>query len=120
MTFPYLETAAGDIISGASAIASHLARMNPGSGLLGAGVFQEAQVNQWVTWAEFLAPTVDLIAGAIQGTSKLDTTRFNEAVKSLKASVKVLNGHLNGKQYILGDKVTLADLVAGAILAPAF
>jgi hypothetical protein len=43
--FPYLETASGDVVSEVSAIAGHLARMNPSCGLLGATPFQQAQVN---------------------------------------------------------------------------
>lgn len=119
-SFPFLELASGDIISGSSAIASHLARMNPNSGLLGSTPFQEAQVNQWVTWSEFLLPTVDLIAGAIQGTNKIDTARFNDLIKKLKEQVKIMNSHLNGKEWLVGDKFTLADVFAGSILTPAF
>lgn len=54
LKFPYLETQSGDIITELSAIASHLARMNPGSGLLGSTPFQEAQVNSWINWAQCL------------------------------------------------------------------
>lgn len=118
--FPYLETANGDIISGTSAIASHLARMNTTSGLLGSSPFQEAQVNQWVTWAEYLQPSIEQISGAVYGSYKLDNARFNELIKNLKDSVKVLNGHLNGKQFLVGNSVTLADVVVGSVLTPAF
>lgn len=118
--FPYLETASGDIISGTSAIASHLARMNPTSGLLGSNAFQEAQVNQWVTWAEYLEPSVEQISGAVCGTLKLDNAKFNDLVKNLKDSVKILNAHLNESQFLVGKSLTLADVVVGSILTPAF
>jgi hypothetical protein len=101
-TFPFLETFSGEIISGTSAVASHLARMNPNSGLLGSNDFQEAQVNQWVTWSEFLIPTIELVAGAIHGTRKIDTKRFTELVKKLKDSIKIMNTHLNGKTWLVG------------------
>jgi len=38
-TVPYLQTASGDVITELSAISLHLARMNSGSGLLGASPF---------------------------------------------------------------------------------
>jgi elongation factor P--beta-lysine ligase/glutathione S-transferase len=120
MTFPYLEAASGEIISGATAIASHLARMNPTSGLLGANALQEAQVNAWVAWAEFLTPAVDLLAGAITGTTKLSAAQFTETVKKVKEQVKTLNTALNGKQWLVSDRPTLADVVCGCVLAPAF
>jgi len=94
--------------------------MNRASGLLGANPFQEAQIDQWVTWAELLLPTIDQIAGAIQGTMKMDNTKFTDLVKKLKESIKIMNNHLNGKQWLVGDKLSLADIVAGSILTPAF
>lgn len=41
-SFPYIKTAKDEIIFEASAIAAHLARMNPNSGLSGVGAFHEA------------------------------------------------------------------------------
>jgi glutathione S-transferase len=39
MSFPYLETSSGDIIFETTAIACHLARLNPNSGLAGSNPF---------------------------------------------------------------------------------
>lgn len=39
ISLPYLQTASGEIVSEVSAIASHLARMNPSCGLLGSSPF---------------------------------------------------------------------------------
>jgi hypothetical protein len=43
-TYPFLQTSAGQIIAGDTAIAAHFARMNAGAGLLGSSAFQEAQI----------------------------------------------------------------------------
>ena len=32
-------------------------------------------------------------------------------MNAIKANAKVLDGHLKGKQYLVGDSLTLADLV---------
>ena len=48
---PYAITSGNVNISGSEAIALHLARMNPGSGLIGNGPFHEAKIDQWLTWA---------------------------------------------------------------------
>jgi hypothetical protein len=42
LSFPCLETLSGDLITEQTAVVSHLARMNPGSGLFGSNLMQEA------------------------------------------------------------------------------
>ena len=58
LSFPCLETPSGDLITEQTAVVSHLARMNPGSGLLGSSPFQEAQVNSWLQWSTCTQPHV--------------------------------------------------------------
>jgi elongation factor 1-gamma len=120
-SFPYLQTASGDIISEVSAIANHLARMNPSSGLLGATPFQQAQVNQWISWAQCLAPVVDVVATGITGDpKKLNKAAYDNGLKKIKDEAKTLNTHLKGKKFLVGDKLTLADLYCAYVLTPAF
>jgi translation elongation factor EF-1beta len=94
--------------------------MNPSCGLLGATPFQEAQVNQWIAWAQCLSPVVDSVANGIMGAKKVSPTQYSNDLKTLKDEAKVLNGCLKGKKFLVGDKVTLADLVCGYVLTPAF
>lgn len=65
ISFPYIKTAKDETIFEASAIAAHLARMNPASGLSGVGAFQEASVNQWVAWSECLGAQVSNVVSGI-------------------------------------------------------
>ena len=103
------------------AIAKHLARMNHESGLLGKSVFQEAQVNQWIGWAECLSSVTGRIESHVLGITKGNMEKYNQDVKTLKDNfAKVLNNHLNGKTWIVGDHPTLADLVAGHYLTKSF
>lgn len=39
-----------------------------------------------------------------------DTEAFNNAVKGIKEQVKILNTHLEGKQWLVGNSITLADV----------
>lgn len=95
--------------------------MNPSCGLLGSTPFQQAQVNQWISWAQCLSPVVDSVANGIMGDpKKFNQTQYNNDLKKLKDEAKVLNGCLNGKKFLVGDKITLADLVCGYVLTPAF
>jgi glutathione S-transferase/translation elongation factor EF-1beta len=119
--FPYLETASGDVVSEVSAIAGHLARMNPSCGLLGATPFQQAQVNQWVAWAQCLTPVVESVATGIMGDPKnFNKTVYDNDLKKLKEEAKTLSTYLKGKKWLVGDNVTLADLVCGHVLTKAF
>jgi glutathione S-transferase len=120
LQFPYLESASGDVLSEQSAIAKHLARMNPECGLVGHSAFEEGQVNQWVAWAEHISAITTRIEGAILGTAKVPTERYNQDVKTLKDAAKVLNAHLNGKTWIVGNQPTLADIFVGHTLTTSF
>jgi glutathione S-transferase len=51
-SFPYLETADGSIISEAEAVAKHVARMNSNNNLLGKNAFEEAKINEWISWVQ--------------------------------------------------------------------
>jgi len=109
------------MITELSAISLHLARMNPASGLLGATPFQEAQVNSWVNWAQSVQPSVTAVSDVITGkTTKFDTKVYNEDVNKVKAQAIALSTALKGKKFLVGDKVTVADLVCAWTLMPAF
>ena len=111
----------GDIIFETSAIATHLARMSPSAGLMGANLFQEAQVNQWIAWADWLTGTLHEVESTIQGKDKkVNMDKYNANVKRVKEQIRDLNNHLNGKQWISGNKVSVADIVCGCLLTPAF
>ena len=67
---PNLTFTSGDSVFGEVAIASHLARMNPGSGLYGESTFAEAQVNQWISFAESSAVSIGALIDMITKTPK--------------------------------------------------
>lgn len=121
LSMPALETLTGEVITELSAIALHLARMNPGSGLLGSSPFQEAQVNQWISWSQCIQSHVKTVSDIITGTvTKFDTKVYNEAVNKVKSEAMALGNAVKGKKYLVGDKVTAADLVCAWTLMPAF
>lgn len=121
LTFPCLETESGQLITEQSAVVSHLARMNPGSGLLGSSPFQEAQVNSWVDWATCAQPHVQSMVDILTGkNAKFETAEYTATLNKVKAETIALNAALNGKKFLVGDKVTLADLVCAWTLMPAF
>lgn len=116
-TLPYLKTSSGDVISTSSAIMSYIGRSSTDGKLFGKNVFEEGQVYQWVAWAECLGPTMEGIQEMLFNTPKdLDMKSFNALVDELKKQVTPLNNHLKGKKWIVGDSVTMADIVCASVL----
>ena len=80
--------------------------------LLGATPEEKAEVIQWMNFAmlEIYRCTVQLIY-PIFGWKAACKEETDSANKSIKEYIKVLENHLNGKKYFVGDKLTLADVV---------
>lgn len=77
------ETKDGPVLEGVSAISYHLARMKPG--LLGNSAFQEAKVDEWISWAQTAwNPAVSRATRCVfQGTK--DQKAYQEAVNNAKS-----------------------------------
>ena len=60
---------------------------------------------------------VDVLTGK---NAKFDTAEYNNTLNKVKNEAIALNGALKGKKYLVGDQVTLADLVCAWTLMPAF
>ena len=48
---------------------------------------------------------------AVFGHGEVSADVFNNAVKNLKSQMMVLNNHLDGKYFLVGDSITAADVV---------
>jgi len=86
--------------------------MNPGCGLLGSSAFEEAKINEWMHWcsSSFLPKVKEAVYPMLGHSGKVDNKKFNEGVKHAKELAKVMDSHLKGKQFLVGSKMTLADL----------
>ena len=117
--FPFLETPQGVIISESTAIAAYIARLAGNQDYLGANPFEDAEVNQWVSFtSSTIVPAFYPMALHIFGW-KEDKAAHDNGVKALKDAVKILNGRLSERAWLVGDKLTLADIVAfNALLIP--
>lgn len=49
-----------------------------------------------------------------------DIKKFNAVADELKKAVTPLNSHLKGKKWLVGDNVTIADIVCASVLTPVF
>ena len=99
------------------AILKYLARQNPESGLLGQSRLQQAQVEQWLAYANcHIGANVELIENTLFGYMETFQDEFNAATSDIKSQIKTLDTRLNGKDWLVGERLTLADLYVAALL----
>lgn len=104
------------------AIASFFARESKQDSLLGKSAFQQSQIEQYAAFAaSSLRPAVHYIEGASFGTSAhIDKHHATRVRDQLYADLKTLDKALAGKTYLVGDCLTLADILVFCSLMSAF
>ena len=110
-TLPFLETEYGNIAESMS-IETFLAKKFKPE-LLGANLFQKAKVNQWIEFGSCeIQKCLQEIIYPIFSWKEFNKESADNANKQLKQYLSILEKELShGKKYILGDKITLADIV---------
>lgn len=116
---PVLETDQGSIFE-SNAIARHLARLSETS-LFGSNEYEEALVNQWI---DFAASEIDLPAGVwlypILGYIEFNAEATNLAKGDIRKVLQIINDHLANRTYLVGERISLADIVVGTSLVYLF
>jgi len=109
-TFPYLETKDGNIAE-TNAILFFLAQKYK-KDLLGNNMFETAKINQWIEFAtcELNQCQKELIY-PIFGWKEYNKESSNKKNEDLKKFLKILENELTNKLFIVGNKMTLADIV---------
>eukprot|EP00030_Apusomonadida_sp_AF-17_P007291 a775_3252.p2 GENE.a775_3252~~a775_3252.p2 ORF type:complete len:432 (-),score=213.26 a775_3252:37-1296(-) len=107
---PTLVTPHGGIFE-SNAIAVYLARV-ANAGLLGASAYEEGLVHAWISWT---ASEVDLPRSAwlypIFGYLPYSAAGLKQAKADIAKAMGVMNGYLATRTYLVGEAVTLADIV---------
>ena len=89
--WPIMETPDGTLISEAAAISAYIARSAGNKSFIGKNAFDEAQIDQWVSFASAsISPHMKTIAYQIFGWQD-DKASYDQAVRMTKDAVKVLN-----------------------------
>jgi elongation factor 1-gamma len=106
--FPLLQTADGNLHE-STAIAKYFCTLAGGK-FLGNTAVERAHVDQWIAFGNTsIFPNWWIICQGIFGWGEVTQNEFNEASKNIKAHVKTVNTHLEGKKYLVGE-LTLADV----------
>lgn len=128
---PVLKTAKGArALSGTNAALRVIAAAREDAQLAGFGDFNEAAVEQWLEWsAAELDPVAALIAGqnsvatetalkAAAGVSSKDVAAGVEYARSrLPQVLHTLEAHLASRTFIVGERITIADIAAAVSIA---
>jgi elongation factor 1-gamma len=117
---PVLQTPSGSVIFGSNAIARFIAKIRRDTGLAGSTLDEEATIDSWV---DFSANELELPASVwtypVLGYMPFNAAAYEKAKADLAAGLKTLDTYLLTKTYLVGDKITLADIaVASALLYP--
>eukprot|EP00903_Cladosiphon_okamuranus_P012753 g11922.t1 len=116
---PVLETPQGSIFE-SNAVARYVARMRRDTELYGVSFFESAQVDSWI---DFCAHEIELPATIwcypVIGYMPYNDAAVSKAKEDLKTALGALEKALLERTYLVGDKVTLADItVASALVYP--
>jgi len=107
--FPFLTTPEGNL-SESYAIAKYLAHGH--ATLMGSSNEERAKVDQWCMYGyTTFAPSMMKAAMAIHGWGEVTQADYTTSMNAIKAEAKNINANLKGKNWLVGDHVTLADIV---------
>jgi glutathione S-transferase len=114
----------GDLVLTESrAIMQYLASKKPESGLLPKDEAQRADVTRWQFWdSSHFSPTLGTIAfekvvKPMLGMGDPSQAKIDEALAGFRRFGAVLNKRLEGRTWIVGDAITVADFtIAGSLM----
>lgn len=117
---PVLDTGAGFVFE-SNAIATYIARLDKSKGLLGRNDLEAAQVDQWLYFcSNEIEPSVLAWLGPILGYIAFDDDVNAQAQANVKKALTTLNYYLERHTYLVGERMTLADIVVACALAPLY
>lgn len=109
-------------LSESRAIMQYLASKKPESGLLPKDEMARADVTRWQFWdASHFSPqcatlAFERILKSMMGLGEPNEAKITEALANFRRFGAVLDARLKGKQYLVGNALTLADLTVASSL----
>lgn len=100
----------------------YLASKKPESGLLPRDEAARADVTRWQFWdASHFSPQMGTLGfermfKGMMGLGEPDAGKIQDALGNFRRFAGVLNKRLDGKKYIVGDMLTIADLTLASSL----
>jgi len=117
---PVLETDEGFIFE-SNAIARYVARQDENTQLFGANEYENALVDQWL---DFAMSEIELPAKVwlypIYGFLEVHTQATQKAKGDILKVLEILNKHLEDSTFLVGERITLADIVVAMTMIGLF
>lgn len=110
------------VLTESRAIMQYLASKKPESGLLPRDEQARADVTRWQFWdSSHFSPQLGTLAfekliKAMMGMGEPDQRKVDDALAGFRRFGAVLNKRLEGKQYVVGNALTVADLTIASSL----
>jgi glutathione S-transferase len=110
------------VLTESRAIMQYLASKKPEAGLLPSDERGRADVTRWQFWdSSHFSPQLGTVAfqrvmNQAFGMGPPDASKVDEALSNFRRWAAVLDKQLDGKQYVVGDSLTLADLTLASSL----
>jgi glutathione S-transferase len=110
------------VLTESRAIMQYLASKKPESGLFPRDEQARAEITRWQFWdASHFSPqlgtlTFEKFIKPTFGMGAPDQHKIEEAITGVRRFAAVLNEHLEGKQYVVGNALTIADLTIACSL----
>lgn len=104
------------------AIMQYLAENTPGQTLYPAGARARADVNRWMFWGcQHFSPAIGVMTWeylwkGMTGNGEADPREVRRGAREVEEFACVLNTHLSGRQWLVGEGMTLADIAVAAPL----
>ena len=112
---PVLETPEGPIWE-SNAIVRYIARL--GNKIYGQNAYETALIDQWIEWSRGdLENAAVAWIYPIWGYAPFDAEASKKAQELVKAQLVILNNYLKLKSFLVGERLSLADIVLAATLA---
>ena len=114
---PACELENGETLTESNAIVRYIAGLRKDTNLLGSTYFQSGLVDQWLYWTtnELEAAFAGWIY-PIFGFREFNKNVYESCKAKVSACLKTLDEHLVNKTYLVGERMTLADINVAAHL----
>ncbi|KAG1725778.1 glutathione S-transferase C-terminal-like protein [Suillus paluster] len=114
---PAFEGANGLNLTEGASIARYLADLAPNSGLLGSTPEDAALVDQWVHFAESeIAVQTQTVLGMLSNSTPYSKGIHTFLAERQMRSLITLETHLSTRTFLVGERITLADITVASIL----
>jgi len=117
---PVLETPEGSIWE-SNAIARYIARLNDQANLYGRSGYEAGLIDQWIEWTRFDLELPAMVwLYPLWGVIPNDPQATETAKGDIRKALNLLNNHLKLRTFLVGERISLADIVLVAILIPLY